>query len=58
MTRKQFNIVVNECRSTKCYHCGCKKSCDALTKIMKTPFLTHFKQLPIELQNKIKEVEI
>lgn len=56
MTRKQFNIVVNECRSTKCYHCGCKESCNKLNKVIPTPYTKYWRELTSEIQDIIKEV--
>jgi hypothetical protein len=33
MTKKEYNAIINECRSETCYYCGVKNACNALEKI-------------------------
>jgi len=33
MTRKEYNAVINECKSTTCYHCGAKTLCNNLQEV-------------------------
>lgn len=48
MTKKQYNQIVSECKSTTCFDCGCKKLCSGLSKVMETPFLKFYSELTIE----------